>query len=504
MKIARSLFGILICSLMLFSCQKPEGEIIDPWEEVLDDTLVSCSVKGGVDNAIYTIEINLNKVSEDVLTLETLDFTYWENGMQSSVITPIHVAKDLVLVKQDSVLRFSDTLESLQPNRFFSYQLALSDGFMLHDTIAGQFKTLDPTPDVRVDTVTAYNGVYTCRATINAYTKAMLTEPPHSFQLLWGYSPDEIVNDVPIDETQTVVETISPDSLSIHIVGIASTVSYGANVDVWFKAVVHDSWGNVAISEPYGLNSKPAVMLNGDPLNQYGENGSVTLYGKAVPGIENVTLYQCGFCYGFEEDPSMADLVVTTTSPAWGPFTYTLSDLEPEKTYYYRAFIQVNDGNGEVYYSSCGSFFTGGGDDPDDPDDPDVPDAVSVVVGHEVENPMISAAGLHVLTSSVEGDESLVKECGYLWKANPSEGLVIVSFDNCDGAVTSFRAGDADIPDEYAWMLPLLGVDATDYVALLDALDGETRYICRAYVKLTDDSVVYSEGTLVVNAPSVK
>ena len=124
---------------------------------------------------IYTIEINLNKVSEDVLTLETLDFTYWENGMQSSVITPIHVAKDLVLVKQDSVLRFSDTLESLQPNRFFSYQLALSDGFMLHDTIAGQFKTLDPTPDVRVDTVTAYNGVYTCRATINAYTKAMLT-----------------------------------------------------------------------------------------------------------------------------------------------------------------------------------------------------------------------------------------------------------------------------------------------------------------------------------------
>ena len=493
MKIARLFLGLLIGSLFVVSCHKQEGQIIDPWETTNNVGFSQCSIVGNVDYAVYNVSLNLQSLTQDSIQVERVELKYWADGLGTSDTVTLKLLEDETLAMQETPLLMHDTLwKKISPKTRYSYQLVMTDGFIMHEVVEGQFETVNPAPSVKIDNAYLSNGKYYCEATVGAFRRALLddAETPYELRLYYGESEDDVENSVELSDEITKEVKPETDSLYLHFSG--SIMNQGI-VNLWFKAYVKDSWGNEVYSEPFAFGRDPISQIMSEPDMAQAENGIVRVSGKASMGAEELTLYQCGFCYGLNESPTLDDQVVLVDSPQWGRiYQCQLNNLQPGATYHCRSFLKVTDENGAVYYSTENKTFT-------------MPAAalpVDVEVVEEIENALLNGYGLYATIGSVTGDESLVAERGFVWRIKVEGEDTPVTFDNADGSAPGYKK--TEIPQEYSMYLTLAGVNLSDdqFVTIMSGLEIETLYTCRAYIKLTDETVLYSEGTLEVKTLS--
>jgi len=492
MKTVKLFFGLLLCSMLFFACSKDDGEIVNPWGPTETTGFVDCSVKGNVDYADFIVTLKPSNLTCDSLIVRRMEMMCWAKQGDTAKTDTIKcslIQNGVVFYKSNPDAKYEGVFESLLPKKEYGYQLVVSDDYIMNDTLLGSFNTLDPAPTVRIDTAYLGGGKYSCKATVIAGRRSFFDENYMNYiQMFWGDSETSIDNSFNVD---TVTSTeLTGDSIQLHCVG-----SFGntGSTSLWFKARVEDSWGDVVFSEPYRFNSDPISTIVGSPdLTQWETEGIVNLSGKATIGADSTaTLYRRGFCYGLSQNPTIQDNVVEAGIAMWGMYSCSLTDLLPNTTYYYRSFLQLADGI--IYYSAeCKSFTTG-----------DVATSLSIAVGQYVQNPMIPA-GCYILTATVDGEISMVEDCGYVWKANAEGGVDGITLEDNDGFISGYCGTGTDVPQEYAMLLPFLGITLTDhdYITVVTGLEEGATYTCRAYAKLSDGSVCYSNGSLEVQTPS--
>ncbi|MCR5013859.1 MAG: hypothetical protein K6A28_03680 [Bacteroidales bacterium] len=493
MKTAKLFFGLLLCSMLFFACSKDDGEIVNPWGPTDATGFMACSVKGNVDYADFTVTLKPSNLTCDSLIVRKLEMKCWSKQDDADQIDTLKcslIQHGVVFYKSNPDAKYEGVFEGLQPKKEYGYQLLVSDDFVMNDTLSGSFYTLDPTPTVKIDTAYLGGGKYSCEATVVAGNRSFFDEDYMSYiQMFWGDTVTGI--DTPFNVDSFIPTELPGDSIQLHYVG-----SFGntGSTSLWFRARVEDSWGDVVYSEPYRFNSDPISTITGSPdMTQWNSEGTVRLQGKASIGADpNVSLYRRGFCYGLSLNPTIQDNVVEADLAVWGMYSCTLNGLAPNTTYYYRSFLQLTNANGEVYYSSeCQSFTTG-----------DAPIPVSIAVGQHVQHPLLPA-DYYVLTATVDGEIAMIVDCGYVYKANAEGGVADITLEDNDGFVTGFCAAGAEVPQEFAPLLPWLGISLTehDYITVLSGLTEGTTYSCRAFAKLSDGRVCYSNEGLTVQTP---
>lgn len=480
-----------MCSLLFFSCQKDGGS-------VGANTKMSSEIKGGVDYAECALKFNV----DSLFRLEKADMTYWLMSATDTVSE--NLFQDTMLKKGFSELHKRITL--LQPNSTYGYTLRVTDGLFFDTIISGEFNTLDPTPMVSVDTAIFSAGVVTCRATAKIYDHAVSGGLYDKLQLLWGNDETEITNLITVDDS------IGVDSVSIPgmwVLSFQGGVSMPGVSTLWFKATMSDSFGHLAESAPYRYTSFPISQIFSEAdLSHWADQGVVTIAGKAIKGAVDTILYQRGFCYGLNENPTVEQdsISVATSAPVWGTYSCSLSNLQPNTTYYYRSFLQVQDENGAVFYSNaCKTFTTTTTDpvDPVDPVDPDPDPAPVTVVAKEPFVPSGSVGGfsipegMHILIAAVDGEVSQITERGFVWKEKTNNSDP-VTFENSVGSAVGFTTNDAPAEwSQYVSFLPMLGLNLAEneYLAIADSLNSGATYVLRAYVKC-GDKTYYSDNVI--------
>lgn len=488
MKKLRLLLGLLICTVLLFSCRKPiEGDDPGTWMATDSVHLVgTCSIVGDLDLGVYTITLDPSTVSADAVRLEKVELVYCEGNQELDSVAAgelhrVEILKDAVL-KQ--IYTRSDTIRNLTPGTTYSYQLIITDAVFSDATPRKTFQTLQNIESVvKMDTVYVSSGRVECRASVTAHWRALLDDPGYTLSLFLGSTPaaiDQEIEDVEIVYDSLVGMTVKK--------GFGGHVAVGADVSLWFRAYVKDSWGKEAYSDTaqFVMSSQPfVVIVKHDQLDPV----SYRIKGNTVQGTEDVLLYQCGFCYGFNPTPTINDSYVVSTTTQWGPYTCDLTNLEHNTTYYYRAFIQITDENGPIYYSEGSGQFT--------TDAEVVPIELEMIDLSDIYTnpslplpfPLIEPTSAYVLGRIVNGALDDVREYGFVWQKAVDVNGEIDLF-NCLGHVTGIDASQVQ-------MLALL-VGSLDgaFLQQITGLESETEYIVRAYAKLKTGGETYSEPIL--------
>ena len=504
MKKTSLLFGVLICLLTFFSCQKDEGDISNHGGSSSSNDsnnsnsgMTIVTFNPHVDCVDY--QVNFNNQTDEII-IDELTLWYWAmDALAVPDTIKMTIMDDSNVLVTDLPLK--GTLSPMQPNTFYGYKLICSDGLFVNDTLMGEFATLDPTPIVRVDSATYAKGMVTCFATSSTYDHAIFDDLQSHLHLFWGEVEDEITNDIELDDEIKIDSVFSSDSVSIHFSGGIPLASFST---IWFKAVVDDSWGHTVESEPCQFTSKPISQIVSDAdMSHWDDNHSVILSGRAVSGAVDSILFQRGFCYSLSPDPTVNDFVVVSNEAYWGFYSCELQDLEPNTTYYYRSFLQVNDAEGEVFYSSACKNFTTGSSDPVDPDPDPEPDAVSVMIKASYDhsfNPFIPENSI-LMMATVDGEASLVTERGFVWKAIDGNTEEPITFDNCGDNIIGFTTADANGEyAQYIGLLPMMGIEFTDAdFASVFTVENGIGYLLRAYIKWGEGKISYSSSAFAVN-----
>lgn len=485
MKKMRLLLGLLMCTVLLFSCRKSiEGDDPGTWMATDSVHLVgACSVIGDLDLGVYTITLDPNTVNASQVRLDKVELIYYKGNQPMSEVETgdLHKVEILKNTELTSVYTCSDTIWNLTPGSTYSYQLVITDAVFSDSTQRKTFQTLQGVQSlVKMDTVYVSYGRIECYASVTAHWRALMEDPGYTLSFFWGNSP------MSIDQEVESVEIVY-DSL------VGTTVKKGFNGHValegddilWFRAYVKDSWGKEAYSDTaqFVMSSQPfAVIVKHDQLGPV----SYRLKGNTVKGTEDVVLYQCGFCYGLTSTPTINDTYVVSSATQWGSYTCDLTDLDYNTTYYYRAFLQITDENGPIYYSDDSGQFT---TDPETvPVEVEMFDLADFYTNPllPLPFPLMGSDYAYVLARVINGDLTDVREYGFLWeKAADVDGDIDLS--NCLGHVIGM---DASSVQELVF---LLGSVEGAFLQQITGLESETEYVVRAYLQLRNGGVTYSE-----------
>ena len=126
------------------------------------------------------------------------------------------------------------------------------------------------------------------------------------------------------------MEMYDLDSAEYSVVALAAL---RMNEDDSIPAVIHSSVVSMTISEG-GLIMEDYIYLD----EPYWDGDTVILMAYYTGNSE---VYECGFVFGFSEYQLTDSLMCRETSQ---PFSYTLFGLQPNTTYYYRAYVKTADG----------------------------------------------------------------------------------------------------------------------------------------------------------------
>lgn len=478
----RLLLVMLICSMWLLSCQKPsDGDQPGSWMATDTTCLGTCSVVGDLDLAVYTVRLNPANVNADQVQLKSVELLYGPEGEMSgnsASVRKVEIIKDMAL---NSVYTKTDTLWNLVPNTTYSYRLVIADAVFSDTTRVKTFQTLSAMqPVVTVDTVFITEGRVQCHASVEAHWRSLLDDPRYSLNLFWG--TDSLTIDQQMDQVEEVYESLDGFTMRKRFTG---SIAVGADTSLWFSAYVKDSWGWETMSAPVNFlfADQPFVTIV-----KHDQTGPVSfrLKGNAVKGSSDVILYRCGFCYGQNPKPTLDDMFVEPENAQWGSFICDLEDLAYSTSYYYRAFIQITDGNGPVYYSAGSGQFTTDGET--------VPISVEMIdLADFYDNPMlpiqlIEPTKAYVLAKIVDGALNEVREYGFAWKQKVEGEEPEVTFDNCLGHVTGEDAAQYPMLTMVQGLPDLTGA----FLKQLTDLGVETEYWVCAYIILKDESMVYS------------
>ena len=141
-------FFALVCLLLMFSCQKPEGTLPGSWMNAGGNGPVRCSITANMDYAVYEVNVNLGSASLDQLQLNKLELRYFLKGQDQ---------QQSLTILTDTILRSNyqkkDTIWGLIPNSDYQYSMFIADFFNEKTTDTLPFRTLPvDVPVVTLDT----------------------------------------------------------------------------------------------------------------------------------------------------------------------------------------------------------------------------------------------------------------------------------------------------------------------------------------------------------------
>lgn len=488
MKKMRLLLGLLMCIALLFSCKKPiEGDDPGTWMATDSVHLVgTCSVVGDLDLGVYTITLDPNSVNATQVRLDKVELIYYK-GNQALETVPaadVHKVEILKNTELSTVYTRSDTIWNLTPGTTYSYQLVVTDAVFSDSTQRKTFQTLQGVQSsVKVDTVYIANGHIECYASLSAHWRAVMEDPGYTFSLFWGTSPTAI------DQEITPLDVVYDSLVNMTVKkGYSGQVTLGADEALWFRAYLKDSWGNESRSDTlqFVMSSQPTVVIvKHDQLGPV----SFRLKGNTLKGMEDVSFYRCGFCYGLISSLSINDAIVVSPTTQWGSYTCDLSNLEYNTTYYYKAFLQITDENGPIYYSdNVGQFTT---DVETIPIELEMIDLASFYTNPSLPLPfpLITGSTVYVLARITNGGLSDVREYGFVWeKASDVQGDIDLT--HCLGSIVGVDA--SQLPQ----LAFIIGSVEGAFLQQITGLQSETEYMVRAYAKLKTGGAAYSEPIL--------
>lgn len=486
MKKMRIILGLLICAMMICSCNKPNAGD-DPGAWMATDSihlLGNCSVVGDLDLAVYTITLNPAAVHAEKVQLERVELIYrmgtqvldsaaWDNVSRAVIL------KDTVL---NSAYQHTDTLWNLIPGQTYSYRLVMSDGVFYDTTNVKTFQTENAMgPHVTVDTMYLSGGRVTCLASVDAHWRSLMEDPGYTLSIFWG--TDSLAIDQEMEEIEVVYDSIVDHTKTI---GFTGSVAFDADTSLWFRAYVKDSWEQEEWSEAvhYVISDQPYVtIVKHDKLGPV----SFSLKGNAVQGVNDVSLYRCGFCYGTTSHPTLNSMVVEANPAQWGAFTCVLSELDYSTTYYYRAFLQINDEFGPVYYSNgIGQFST---DSQVVPISLEMIDLADVYTNPMLPIPLLEPTKAYVVAKILNGTLTDVREYGFVWELKAGNDGDELTLENCVGHTTGIDA--TQLPPVFA-VIPGIPDLTNAFFQQLTGMESGTEYWVKAYAKFSGREVVYS------------
>ena len=480
MKKMRLLLVTLICSMWLCSCQKPDGgDQPGSWMATDTTCLGTCSVIGDLDLAVYSVRLDPANVQANQVQLKSVELLYGPEGQVSEGnVRKLQILRDTVL---NSIFARTDTLWNLVPNTTYAYRLVISDAVFSDTTRQKTFQTQSAMqPLVTVDTAFISDGRIQCNASVIAHWRSMLDDIGYTLNLYWG--TDSLTIDQPMEDVEVVYEGLEDKLIYKSFTG---SIPVGADTSLWFKAYVKDSWEWETTSTPVQLilSDQPYVTIV-----KHDQTGPVSfcLKGNAVKGSSDVILYRCGFCYGQVPRPTLDNLFVEAASNQWGSFTVDLEDLAYNTSYYYRAFIQITDENGPIYYSDgSGQFST---------DAAPVSYHVEMIDLSDIyTNPLlpiqlIEPNKAYVLAKMLDGSLNDVREYGFVWKHKVEGEDETVTLENCLGHVMGEDASHYPMLTMVPGLPDLTGA----FLKQLTDMGIETEYWVGAYLIMRDESIVYS------------
>ena len=341
MKKLNCLVALAICLLTMFSCQKPEGTL--PGSSIFsgNNGLIQCSVVGNMDYAVYDLQINLK--NSDQMQIDKLDLHY---GLSDGALNEhsVSVLKDTILTTS---YHKKDTVWGLTPDRDYNYMMTMEDFFSKDSSDVRTFRTLPiSTPVVRLDTAYLNEGRVWCLGTLRYHWRAPVpVDSITPFAWTLAYTNANSVSDVDIVNSHQEGELVTQRFAFSHDLGNEVTCRFVTRVtNVWNRTAWTDTL-DFALFDIRVLTERVTIV---------GSNSAV-VYGRPVSEGDGLLLNKLGFCVAKHYNATINDAVYNASpgSMVWGnQFQLRIPDLEPGTEYYFRAYMQINSDNGNIYYGA--------------------------------------------------------------------------------------------------------------------------------------------------------
>lgn len=455
-------FFVAITAMLMLSCQKPEGDM--PGSYSGGEHRFSCQIDRST-----ALKVSFNSdtslfLSDEVRMLG-MSLLYLEDG---DTITGI---KEKKIITEETILnprvwRYNDTLWDLKPGTKYWYWLVMEDYFSVDTLPVDTVRTIYPRfPKVIADSanVVFSDHLLHLYATVSMPWRAKLGPnglDKSGFTFKWGEKKDEL--DHVLEDVNVLSWNITNDSVRIVI-----ETNLNFNTDtVWYQATATNSWGSPAVEESQKECFTGQHKVFTDPMSEgLYDLEWAELRGSSRKGVaEQDSIYEWGFYVSTNEEQLIlpTNRYLADHRPEWNKrFSYTIMNLTPGTKYYYKAFIKVNNSNGNEFYGEEIRSFT-----------------TKALVTVKIENPIQVGPNNFLITGSFVGvDESQVEKMGFCWKKKVGNEQTVNS-SNCDGEVIGQTS--PQFPSQF-------GAD-------ISGLEPNTTYLVCSYVILKDDHrTLYSE-----------
>jgi len=452
-------FFALVCLLMMFSCQKPEGTLPGSWMNAGGNGPVRCSITANMDYAVYEVNVNLGSASLDQLQLDKLELHYFLKGQDQQ--------KTLTILS-DTVLRSNyqkkDTIWGLIPNSDYQYSMLIADFFNEKMTDTLPFRTLPvDVPSVTLDTAMLIDGLVWCYGKLQFHWRAPITAES-IFPQFWSNKDVQNVNidNVEITQQQRIGDYVLGDYCFSHDLGNDVTGS--------FAVKVVNSWNVSAWSDTLAFSLFEIGVITDVP-NVIGAH-HVWAYGKPTKDGEGITINKLGFCLADHYHPTTSDIVydVSPGMMVWeSVYQLRIEDLEPNTNYFIRAYLQINSDTGPVYYGDERAFRTWSAIDVE-------------LLEPNPEQILPTSAYLEAMVGDF-GSFSLYEnvEYGFIWKE--------VDANDPDDDTVTFEN------NLFLNYQPCNNLNAMHFSSVVENLSSESKYWVRAYVKYAEiEECFYSDA----------
>lgn len=455
--------SVLLCSVLLFSCRKPEGDTPGNWFATTGDGLMQCAISG---NTLFNVSVNAAAVTGDGVQLEGMKLCISGNQYTDTLVL---FSSDTVIAKNWS---YSDTLWNLLPGTDYTYCLILKDFANADTSDVVTLHTMSPgNPTVTVDSSYKQNDTLWLFGTASSHWRAMMDEHgiAATLRFYWGETQEQI--DQVCETVRILHHEIVNDTLVLGFSGYITNLPMSEKL--WFQAYAQHGWGAgwmLSDTTYHDLSGRPRAYTVPDPVVG---STNATIKGKPIKGDNTDVLYECGFYLSKNTYFTNEDKIVVTPLPSWGShYSYQAQNLEPNTVYYYQAYLIVNGPDGDIYNGEVESFTT--------------KTALFVEMDDQIEALATDTSVVVIATvSSVDGIQDI--EYGFVWKDYDEENDE-VDINNCLGSAPGLT--------EFMYT-PL---PAGKFGANVVNLTPETRYWFRAFVKVGNE-YTYSPSKVVKTNP---